>query len=429
MNFRYCKDLLPNGLRLVTVETPHLHTAMVSVYVRVGSRHETKANNGVSHALEHLFFRGSARFADTVAMNARVEAVGGNLNGITSRDLSYYYSPCHPDGVGVVLDVIGDLLTRPKLNRLALEKEIILEEILDEVDERGRDVDVENLSKAQRYGVHPLGLKIAGTLDSVKALTNAQVKAHFKRHYVGSNLVVAVAGRVKRAAVIAQARKAFSGIPAGPPIVEESPPPPPLGPQLRFVRDEQSQTSFRLSFPTVPENHPDVHALSALRRVLDDGLSSRLPFNVVERRGLAYSVGAMVEHFHDSGSFEIDGAAAPGKVADTLREILRTVDTLRSGKISAEEMNRVRVRYRMAVEAQQDFPGDLLGWFAGEELFRPPKSFAWRFAQFEKLKVKDLARVASTFFRPERLLAVAVGPKECERSLRRAINGWTVSRG
>ncbi len=424
MSIRYFKDLLPNGLRLVTVETPHLHSAMVSVYVRVGSRHETKQNNGVSHALEHLFFRGSARYPDTVAMNARVEAVGGNLNGITSRDLSYYFTPSHPDGLGVALAVLGDLLTRPMLTRLTLEKEIILEEMLDEVDERGRDVDVENLSKLQRYGDHPLGLKIAGTLKSVRALKLSQVKEHFKKHYVGGNMVVAVAGKVQRAAVVKQATKAFAHVKRGSPVTEDSPPPPPKGPRLDFVHDEQSQTSFRLSFPTVPEVHRDFHALSALRRVLDDGLSSRLPFNVVEKRGLAYSVGATIEAFHDAGSFEIDGAAAPTKVADTVREILRTVDTLRQGKISAEEMKRVRVRYRMAVESQQDSPGDLLGWFAGEELFRPPKSFAARCREVESLKVKDLVRVAKVYFRPERLLAVAVGPKECERPLRRAITSW-----
>ena len=424
MSFRYFKDALPGGLRLVTVETPHLHSAMVSVYVRVGSRHETRANNGVSHALEHLFFRGSAKFPDTVAMNARVEAVGGNLNGITSRDLSYYFTPSHPDGVGVALDVLGDLLTRPTLTRLELEKEIILEEMLDEVDERGRDVDVENLSKAQRYGAHPLGLKIAGTLKSVRALKLSQVKEHFRRHYVAGNMVVAVAGKVKRAAVIRQATRAFARVPPGPAVTEDAPAPPPKGPRLDFVRDEQSQTTFRLSFPTVPEVHPDFTALSALRRVLDDGLSSRLPYNVVERRGLAYSVGATVEAFHDAGSFEIDGAAAPTKVADTVREILRTMATLRAGKISAEEMKRARVRYQMAVESQQDFPQDLLGWFAGEELFRPPKTFAARIREVEGLKIKDLVRVARLYFQPERLLAVAVGPKECEKALRRAITSW-----
>src|SRR4051794_23829692 len=94
--FRYFRDVLPGGLRVVTVETPHLHTAMIAVYVRLGSRHETEENNGVSHFLEHLFFRGSARYPDTVEMNALVEEMGGNLNGATTRDHGYYYTPIHP---------------------------------------------------------------------------------------------------------------------------------------------------------------------------------------------------------------------------------------------------------------------------------------------------------------------------------------------
>ena len=108
-------DLLPSGLTVVTVEVPHLHTAMCAVYVRVGSRHETPKNNGVTHMLEHLFFRGTARWPDSVHMNAAVEAVGGNLNGVTTRDSSTFYTPVHPDGVEVALAILGDMLTRPQL--------------------------------------------------------------------------------------------------------------------------------------------------------------------------------------------------------------------------------------------------------------------------------------------------------------------------
>ena len=107
MSFTYHRDVLPNGLRVVTVETPHLHTALLAVYVRTGSRHETAANNGVSHFLEHLFFRGSEGWPDTVKMNSAVEEVGGNLNGVTTRDHGYYYTPLHPAHLGVGLaDVV-----------------------------------------------------------------------------------------------------------------------------------------------------------------------------------------------------------------------------------------------------------------------------------------------------------------------------------
>jgi len=421
VSFHYYKDTLPSGLRVVTLETPHLHSAMVTVYVRVGSRHETQASSGASHLLEHLFFRGSRAFPNSVRMNASVEAVGGNLNGVTTRDLSYYYTPVHPDGVPVALDVLGDMLSRPLLKDLALEKSIVLEEMLDEVDDRGEDVDVENLAKRLRFGDHPLGLKIAGTSESVKRLRLDQLKAHFARHYVTGNLVVAVAGPVKRAAVVARARRAFRFLPRGPPVSEELAPPPPKGPRLHFVEQDDPQTQFRLSFPSVPEPHPDFTPVSLLRRILDDGLSSRLPYNVVERRGLAYSVGATVEAFQDAGAFEIDGASAPHKVAQTVREVLRTLRSLRAGHIAKEELERARTRFRMSVESQQDSVADLTGWFAGDELFHPPVHFEERCRRVEAVTKADLVRLANTYLSDERLLAVAVGPRSSRAPLRKLL--------
>lgn len=100
---RHFRDLLPGGFTVVTVEAPHLHSAVCAVYARVGSRHEDVARNGLTHMLEHLFFRGSRRYPDSVQMNAAVEAVGGNLNGVTMRDSSMFYTPAHPAGVGVAL--------------------------------------------------------------------------------------------------------------------------------------------------------------------------------------------------------------------------------------------------------------------------------------------------------------------------------------
>ena len=107
MSFSVFKDVLPSGLTVVTIETPHLHSLMCAVYVRVGSRHEDAQSNGMSHLLEHLFFRGTHSFPDSVRMNAAVERVGGNLNGVTMRDSSYFYTPAHQDEVEVPLAVLG----------------------------------------------------------------------------------------------------------------------------------------------------------------------------------------------------------------------------------------------------------------------------------------------------------------------------------
>lgn len=410
MSFRVFRDVLPSGLTCVTVEAPHLHSVMCAVYVRVGSRHETARTNGVSHLLEHLFFRGSKRYPDSVRMNAAVEAVGGNLNGVTMRDSSYFYTPCHPDGLDVALRILGDMLTQPRLVHLATEKKIVLEEMLDEVDEKGRDVDVDNLAKMKTWGTHPLAFKIAGTPRTVKGLTLAHVRRHFERHYVAGNLVLGVAGPVEHAKVRSLARRAFAQLTPGP-RVTEAPPPEPAPSTFHFTRLEESQVEFRFTFPAVSDHHPDAMPLALLRRVLDDGLSSRLPHNIVEKRGLAYSIAASIETFHDTGAFEVDGACAPEHAGPVTKEVLRTLSTLRRGAIAREELRRAQRRLRMQLDFTRDAPGDLCGWFAGTELFRRAESFDEKIAQADAVTVDDLVQVARRYLAPERLITVAVGPR------------------
>ncbi len=416
MSFSVHKSTLPSGLTVVTIETPGLHSATCSVFVRVGSRHEDERTNGVSHLLEHLFFRGSARFPDSVRMNAAVEAVGGNLNGVTMRDSSSFFTPVHPDGVEVALDILGDMLTRPRFGHLQTEKRIILEEMLDEVDEDGRDIDVDNLSKQLLYAGHPLSRKIAGTPETVQALRLADVRRHFARAYVAGNMVVAVAGPIDARRARQAVARAFRHLPPGPRL-EEAPPQqlPARGPRVTWVTQDDPQVEFRLAFPAVAEDHPDAMPLMLLRRILDDGLSSRLPHNIVERRGLAYSVGASIETFHDAGAFEIDGACAPENVAPVLREVLRTLATLRAGDWSAEELRRAKARHAMHLDFLADSPSDLSGWFGAVELFRPSETFAERKALAAAVTHAALRRVARTWLVADRLLLVAVGPRSARR--------------
>src|SRR2546421_5761997 len=188
------KSELDNGLRVVTIELPHLHGAMLAAYVRAGSRHEDQRSNGVSHFLEHLFFRGSEGHPDGRAMNALVEDAGGSLNGVTTRDHGYYYSPIHPARLETGVAVLGEMLARPLFKDVELEREVILEEILDEVDEDGRDVDVDNLSKRALFEGDPLGQKIAGTRETVSGLREDDLRAHHARAYGARNLVVCAAG-------------------------------------------------------------------------------------------------------------------------------------------------------------------------------------------------------------------------------------------
>lgn len=417
------RTVLDNGLTVVTAAAPGLHSAMVALYVRAGSRHEAAAVNGVSHFLEHLFFRGSEGFPDSAAMNAAVEAAGGNLNGMTARDHGCYYTPIHPEGLATGLAVLGDLLRRPLLKEMEVEREIILEEILDEVDARGRDIDPDNLVKRLAFGSHPLGFKIAGTAATIRALDEAAVRRHHARFYGGSNLVLAVAGPIRPEEVEALAARHLSALPRGRPARDSRPSPWPRGPLLTVVGHDDAQVEFTLAFPSPPEHHRDHPVHLCLRRLLDDGLSSRLPFEVVEKRGLAYSLHAGMDVFADAGLFVVDGACAPPKAARAVEAILDVLGGLAARPVPEEELLRVQRRHRLSLTFSLDSPGDLAGWYGSGELLRSPEGFESRCRRVEAVTPADVQRVARQAFARRNLLAVAVGPLDgpARRGLSRAV--------
>lgn len=406
------RSTLDNGLRVVTIELPHLHAAMASVYVRAGSRHEAAATNGVSHFLEHLFFRGSEGYPVGRAMNALVEDVGGDLNGVTTRDHGYYFTPLHPARLEVPLAVLGDMLARPLFKDVDVEREVILEEILDEVDEEGRDIDVDNLSKRALFEGHPLALKIGGTRETVGALREEELRAHHARAYGARNMVLAVAGPVPHARAVEVAAQAFGRLPPGTALDDGAPPGPfEGGPRLVTVDHKESQTSLQLSFRAPAEHHPDYPALRAIKRALSDGLASRLQLELVETRALAYSVGSGLESFSDCSMFEVGGSCAPKKAPQLAQELLRILGELCDAGITATELERAKVKSRIGLEFMLDSPADMLGWTGVGDLLCPPaEAFSSWLARVEAVTLDDVRRVARQTFRRAGLVACAVGP-------------------
>jgi predicted Zn-dependent peptidase len=417
------REVLPNGLRVLTAPAPGLHSAMLALYVRVGSRHETPEANGISHFLEHLFFRGSEGWPDTVAMNAAIESAGGNLNGITARDHGCYFTPIHPEEVGTGLAILGDLIRRPLLREMDVEREVILEEILDEVDADGRDIDPDNLSKRIAFGAHPLGFKIAGTPEIVRRLGEREIRAHHGRYYVGANLVLAVAGPVRPAEVRALAEEHLGALPRGRRSSVLAPPPWPAGPRLEVVSHDDAQAEFSLSFPCPPEHHPDYPVHLCIRRILDDGLSSRLPFEIVERRGLAYSLHAGIDAFADAGMTVVEGACAPAKLPRVMEEVLRVLGGLAEDAVPEAELVRVQRRHRMTLAFSLDSAAELAGWYGSGEVLFAPEGFEERCRRVERVTPADVTRVARAAFRRRNAIAVVVGParrrerREVERLL------------
>jgi predicted Zn-dependent peptidase len=189
----------PNGLRIIVVPQPHLQGATLSVFIKAGPRYEQREVNGVSHFLEHMLFRGTARFENAYELSLSAEQLGGTLEAATYADFTNYQISVPSEHAEAGLDLIAELLRAPRFLDLELEKQIVREEILADLAADGREVDAENLSRQLVFGEHPLGYKITGDVDNVLRLSVDDLRAHMERHYGAVNSVVVATGAVDAA--------------------------------------------------------------------------------------------------------------------------------------------------------------------------------------------------------------------------------------
>jgi len=407
--YRVGRTLLPNGMRVVAVETPHLHSATVCLYVRAGSRYEGRQTNGLSHFLEHMLFRGSALYPSSMALNRAIEELGGTLYAETGRDYSLYQIALHPRYVERGMEILGDLFGAPEFRDIELERKIVVEEILEDLDDRGRNVNVDDQSRLLAWGDHPLGYPITGPLKNVRRFSVADVRRHFRQFYGAANMVLTVAGPVAARTVYKQSRSAFARVPRGsrrtPPAPHAAGP----GPCFRTVHNESAQTQVHILFHALPETDPAYHALRALVRVLDDGMSTRLHYQICDQKGLAYSVAGTLHSYHDAALLEIDAACAHSKLAALVTEALGMLGKFRDEPVADDELDKAKRRFVADIEACYDDLDGLSSWFGGTELFGRADTQENRARALARVRPSDIQAVARRVFRPENLAVTVVG--------------------
>jgi predicted Zn-dependent peptidase len=407
--YRVARSLLPNGLRLLTIETPHLHSASICLYVRAGSRYERQETNGLSHFLEHMLFRGSARYPSSFALNLAIEELGGTLYAETGRDYSLYQIVLHPGHVARGMEILGDLFAAPTFRDIDLERKIIVEEILEDLDDRGRNINLDDQSRKLAWDDHPLGFPITGPLRNVRRFSVGDVRGHFQRFYGAANMVLAVAGPLTSKEIGRNARTAFARVPRGARRKPLAPRPAGPGPRFRAVHNEAAQTQVHILFHALPETDPDYLALRALVRVLDDGMSTRLHYQICDQKGLAYSVAGTLHSYHDAALLEIDAACAHAKLPALVTESLAMLGRFRDELVGEDELEKAKRRFVSDVESSYDDLDGLCGWFGGTELFVRADAQEKRAQALARVRPEDIRTVARRVLRPERLSVTVVG--------------------
>ncbi len=418
---------LDNGLEVRTVALPHLHTAVVAQFVKVGARFEAPEDNGLSHFVEHMLFRGTERYPTSLALNTAVERLGSTLHAETGRDYTLFQMALEPEFVAPAIDVIGELLGKPRFDDIELERELVLEEINEDYDEEGVEINADDIARGLVFEDHPLGQRIIGPRSNVQRFALADVRRHFDRFYGARNASLCVAGPVRHAEVVAAAQRALKAMPAGTRVeVPTAPPVATTGPRLRHVPDAGSQTSLAILFRAVPELDPAYVAMVALLRVLDDGMSTRLHYTLADQKGLAYSIHAAIEPLADAALFEIAGQTANAKVPALVRELLALLDGLRNGEVTDDELAKARVRYRYETLASIDDASAMAGWFGGTALYYAPPTLSQRLDAMRAVGVADIVKVADEVLAPDRLALAAVGTLSKARlgELRQIITDW-----
>ena len=422
----YATRVLANGARVVAVPQPQLHRAHVAFYVRVGSRFETPETNGISHFLEHMIYRGTERLRSAHAVNYAFERLGGSLYAATQVDYGVFSVSLPPENLEEATALFAEVLLDPAFHDVGIEQGIVCEEILEDLDDEGRQVDADNLSRSLIYPAHPLGYTITGDEERVRSFDAAVLATHHARHYRGAGVVIALSGAVQAERALDLAERYFGRMPGGERVASPAPSHAQKKPRLRLVENVSSQTELRVCLRAIPETDPRRAGLDVLMRLIDDGMSTRLYHRICDAQGLCYDVSAGYDGYEDDGVVDFAAGVVHQRTAKVTGEILAMIDELAQFGPTEEELEKVRNRHRWEISTLRDSAEDLAGFFAGGYLFGRFETPAERLSRTVHVTKEDVIEVARVLAQPSRLNVVAVGLLEDgeDKRLSETVKGW-----
>jgi len=417
----YQKHTFKNGLRLVTVPMKNTKAVTVLVLVGTGSKYETKEINGISHFLEHMFFKGTKKRPDTLAISETLDKVGGEYNAFTGLEYTGYWAKLGSKHLELALDWVSDMFLNSKLEQkeIKIEKGVIIEEINVYLD---TPIDyIDELWNKLLYGNQPAGWGILGKKEIIEKLGRQDFLNYFKNHYSSYNTVIVVAGGISSPSDLeGRILKYFRNINLKKPkdkkkVIEKQ-----KNPEILSYYKNTDQTHLYLGVRTYDIFHKDKYVLNVLSTILGGSMSSRLFIEIRERHGLAYYVRTRSDIHTDTGSLYTRAGIDNNRVDKAIQIILKNYKITKNKKVSPKELRKAKdyIKGRAVLNMEQSDEQAL--FYVNQELLENKiLTLEEKFAKIEAVTASDIQRVARDIFRPEKLNLALIGPfKDKDRFLR-----------
>jgi predicted Zn-dependent peptidase len=420
---RHSLEVLDHGVRLITAPLGQRNSASVALMFKVGSRYEPERIAGVSHFVEHMVFKGSQRYPTSKDVGEAIEGVGGELNAATDKETTVYWARVPGERLSNAIEVLTDIIQHPLLEPQEVEKErdVILEELRMYLDSPADHVHT--LFEEELWPHHPLGIDIAGTEESVRAITADDMRRHLAEHYLGTDLVVAIAGNVEHQAAVEMLRPSLSGWANGAPPKFVAAEPLPAGASVRLLTKPTEQAHLVVGTRCVSYQHPDRFALDLANCVLGEGMSCRLFLEIRERLGLCYDIHSWAGRLADTGSAGVYLGTEPGRALEALEATMAELHRLCEQPVGTDELTKAREYLKGRLLLRLEGTGSLATWLGGQELLMgnilEPAEIIDR---LDAVTPDDIMRVASDTYAGQPLRMAAIAPIEDDTALARAIS-------
>jgi predicted Zn-dependent peptidase len=408
---------LPNGMKVITEAMSHVRSVSVGVWIGTGSRRETPEQNGVSHFIEHMLFKGTAtRSAEDIARS--VDSLGGNLDAFTGKELVCYNTKVLDEHLPIAMDILSDLVLNPAFREDDIEKEkgVILEEI--KMDADNPDYLVHETFTSNFWKGHALGRPILGTRDTVKKLSRDVIAQYYGEIYTPENMLVTAAGNLTHERLVSLVGEGFEKVKKGGPVPDQ--PKPATHAQIALkTKKDLEQVHVCLGVPCYPIPHEDRFICYVLNTVLGGGMSSRLFQNIRERQGLAYSVFSELNPYTDTGCLAVYAGTSLESAKKVVDCVLKEFSELKQQIVPAEELRRAKDHLKGSLMLSLESTSSRMSNLARQEMhFGRFFSLDELVESIEKVTSDEVQRVAQDFFKSDDIALTVLGN----------LNGFKVTR-